>query len=60
MDSLKTEMMELGFQIARYPLYSLDLAPSDYYLIPNMKEYLTEKSLYSNSDVIAETKAYNF
>jgi len=52
------KLMELGFQLVPHPLYSLDLAPSDYYLFPNMKKWLAGRRFYSNEEVTAETNAY--
>jgi len=49
--------MELRFQLVPHPLYSSDLAPSDYYLFPNMKKWLAGR-FYSNEKVIAETNAF--
>ncbi|EFN73949.1 hypothetical protein EAG_11888, partial [Camponotus floridanus] len=51
------KLMELRFQLVLQPLYSPDLAPSDYYLFPNMKKRLTGRRFYSNEEVIAETNA---
>lgn len=52
------KLMEIGFQLLSHPPYSPDLAPSDYYLFPNLKKWLAEKKLYSNEEVIAETNGY--
>lgn len=52
------KLMEVGFQLVSHPPYSPDLAPSDYYLFPNMKKWLAGKRFYSNEEVIAETNAY--
>ncbi|EZA50790.1 hypothetical protein X777_10840 [Ooceraea biroi] len=49
--------MELRFQLVPHAPYSPDLAPSDYYLFPNMKKWLAER-FYSNEQVITETNAY--
>ncbi|CAK9827603.1 Mariner Mos1 transposase [Anthophora retusa] len=51
-------MLELGYQILPHPPYSPDLAPSDYYLFPNMKKRLAGKIFLSNEEVIAETNYY--
>jgi transposase len=51
------KLMELGFQLVPHPPYSPDLAPSDYYLFPNMKKWLARRS-DSNEEVIVETNAY--
>jgi len=52
------KLMELGFQLVPHPPFSPDLAPSDYYLFPNMKKWLAGRRFYSNEEVIAETNAY--
>jgi len=52
------KLMEIGFRLVPHPPYSPDLAPSDYYLFPNMKKWLAGKRFYSNEEVIAETNAY--
>ena len=52
------KLMELRFQLVPHPPYSPDLAPSDYYLFPNMKKWLAGRRFYSNEEVIAETNAY--
>ena len=38
--------------------YSPDLAPSDFFLFPNMKKWLDERRFASNAEVIAEANAY--
>jgi histone-lysine N-methyltransferase SETMAR len=53
-----TKLMELGFQLIPHPPFSPDLAPSDYYLFPNMKKWLAGRRFYSKEKVIAETNAY--
>jgi histone-lysine N-methyltransferase SETMAR len=40
------KLMELGFQLVPHPLFSPDLAPSDYYLFPNMKKLLAGRRFY--------------
>ncbi|CAK9816389.1 Mariner Mos1 transposase [Anthophora quadrimaculata] len=52
------KLLELGYQILPHPPYSPDLAPSDYYLFPNMKKWLAGKKFLSNEEVIAETNYY--
>ena len=49
---------QLRFELVAHPPYSPDLAPSDYYLFPNLKRCLQGKRLRSNQKVIAETEAY--
>jgi len=49
---------QLRFELVAHPPYSPDLAPSDYYLFPNLKRWLQRKRFTSNEEVIAETEAY--
>ena len=42
----------IGLWINRSSPHSLDMAPSDYYLFPNLKKYLRGKRFYANSEVI--------
>ena len=49
---------ELGFESLPHPSYSPDLAPSDYYLFPNIKRWLCGKRFESNEQVELETKGY--
>ncbi|XP_033221437.1 protein GVQW3-like [Belonocnema kinseyi] len=54
----QAELHEIGFELIPQPPYSPGLAPSDYYLFPNLKRWLTGKRFYSNEELIAETEAY--
>ncbi|XP_036336279.1 histone-lysine N-methyltransferase SETMAR-like [Rhagoletis pomonella] len=49
---------ELGYELLPHPPYSPDLAPSDFFLFPNMKKWLGGKRFVSNSEVIAATNTY--
>ena len=42
-----------GFQLLPHPAYSPDLAPSDFFLFPAMKESLRGRHFGSNDEVIA-------
>lgn len=48
----------LGYELLPHPPYSPDLAPSDYYLFPNLKRWLQGKRFHTNEEVILETDAY--
>ena len=48
---------QLRFELVAHPPYSPDLAPSDYYLFPNLK-WLQGKRFTSNEEVIVETEVY--
>ena len=47
---------ELGFDSLPHPPYSEDLAHSDYYLIPNLRKWLTGRCFESNEQVEWETE----
>ena len=49
---------ELGFESLPHPRYSPDLAPSDYYLFPNLKRWLCRKRFESNKEVEWEKEGY--
>lgn len=49
---------ELGFELLPHPAYSPDLAPSDYYLFPNLKRWLCGKRFENNEEVEFETDGY--
>lgn len=53
-----TKLEQLGYELILHPPYSPDLAPSDYYLFPNLKRWLQGKRFYSNEEVEWETDAY--
>lgn len=52
------KLQGLGYKLLPHPPYSPDLAPSDYYLFPNLKKWLGGKRFESNDEVITETNAY--
>lgn len=43
---------DCGFEIMDHPPYSPDLAPSDYYLFPSLKQELSGQVFGSNDDII--------
>ncbi|XP_077156041.1 histone-lysine N-methyltransferase SETMAR-like [Ranitomeya variabilis] len=45
-------IQEAGFELVEHPPYSPDLAPSDFFLFPRLKEHLRGKKFDDNSDVI--------
>lgn len=53
-----TKLEQLGYELVLHPPYSPDLAPSDYYLFPNLKRMLQGKRFHSNAEVEEETNAY--
>ena len=52
------KLHELHFHLLLYPPYSPDLAPSDYWLLADLKRMLLGKRFGSNEEVILETEAY--
>jgi histone-lysine N-methyltransferase SETMAR len=46
------KLADLKFQILKHPAYSPDLAPSDYYLFPNLKKHLKGRKFSSIAEVI--------
>lgn len=52
------KLVELRFEILPHAPYSPDLAPFDFFLFPNMKNWLGGKRFSSNEEVIAETNDY--
>jgi hypothetical protein len=40
-------LADLHFEVLKHPAYSPDLAPSDYYLFPNLKKYLKGRQFFS-------------
>ncbi|QQP51973.1 Putative DD34D transposase [Caligus rogercresseyi] len=51
LDKLENELLP-------HPPYSPDLAPSDYFLLADLKRMIAGKKFKDNDGVIAETEAY--
>ena len=49
---------ELGFESLSLPLYSPDLSPGDYYLLPNLMRWLCGRRFCSNEEVEWEQEGY--
>lgn len=49
---------ELKYELLDHPPYSPDLAPSDFYLFPNLKKFLAGKRFTSNEDAITVVNHY--
>jgi len=49
---------ELKFELVDHPPYSPDLAPSDFFLFPNLKKWLSGQRFFSNEEVMDRTNAY--
>ncbi|KAH0816471.1 hypothetical protein GEV33_006320 [Tenebrio molitor] len=52
------KLEELRFEVVPHVPYSPDLAPSDFFLFPNLKKWLGGRRFTSNEEVIAETNGY--
>ena len=48
---MMAKVNELHFELLPYPPYSLNLAPSDFYLFPNLKRWLQGQRFSSNEEV---------
>jgi histone-lysine N-methyltransferase SETMAR len=49
---------EIGFELLPHPPYSPDLAPSDYYLFPQLKKFLKGTKFDSNTEVEQTAEAW--
>ena len=56
--AMMAKLHELGLKLLLHPLYSSDLASSDYWLFADFKRMLQGKRFGSNEEVISETEAY--
>ena len=52
------KLNELKYELFEHPPYSPDLAPSDYYLFRNLKQFLRGKRFSSNEEAIAAVEQY--
>jgi [histone H3]-lysine36 N-dimethyltransferase SETMAR len=52
------KLHELGYELLSHPPYSLDLAPSEFFLFADLKRMLAGKKFSTNEKLIAETEAY--
>ena len=56
--AMMAKLHELHFKLLLHPLYSPDLAPSNYWLFEHLKRMLQGKRFGSNEEMISETDAY--
>ena len=47
-----------GYEVIPHPAYSPDLAPSDYFLFPNLKKDIRGRHFRSNEEVVAAVKEW--
>jgi len=52
------KLLDLRYDVVPHAPYSPDLAPSDFFLFPNLKKSLAGMRFGSNDEVIATTEAY--
>lgn len=52
------QMKRKGGDIITHPLYSPDLAPSDYHLFPKLKEHLAGRRFISDEEVKDEVQRF--
>jgi histone-lysine N-methyltransferase SETMAR len=51
-------LMDLHYELLEHPPYSPDLAPSDFYVFPNLKIFLAGQRFSSNQEAIAAVERY--
>ena len=49
---------ESRYELLPHPPHSPDLAPSDYFLFPNLKKWLGGKRFYSSDEITSQTNTY--
>lgn len=54
------KLAELRFQLVPHAPYPADMAPSDYFLFPNLKKFLAGKKFQSNEEVINAVNSLYF
>ena len=52
------KLRDLHYELLEHPPYSPDSAPSDFYLFPKLKLFLTGQRFYSNQEAIAAVEGY--
>lgn len=52
------KLYELGFSLMNHPPYSPDLSPCDFFLFPQLKNFLAGKKFSADNEVIAATEEY--
>lgn len=52
------KLTKLRYELLDHPPYSPDMAPSDFYLFPNLKRFLRGKHFSSNDEVITAVNGY--
>jgi histone-lysine N-methyltransferase SETMAR len=52
------KLRDLHYELLEHPPYSLDLAPSDFCLVPKLKLFLSGQRFSLNQEVIAAVEGY--
>jgi histone-lysine N-methyltransferase SETMAR len=52
------KLRDLQYELLEHPPYSPDLAPSDFFLFPKLKLFLTGQRFSSNQEVITAVERY--
>ena len=52
------DVHDYGFELVDHPPYSPDLAPSDYFLFPNIKKHLAGKQYRTDDEVISAVEDF--
>ena len=47
-----------GYELILHPAYSPDLAPSEYFLFPNLKKDIRGRHFWSNEEVVAAVEEW--
>jgi histone-lysine N-methyltransferase SETMAR len=47
------KLADIHFEVLKHVAYSSDLAPSDYYLFPNLKKHLKGRKFSSTEDAVS-------
>ncbi|KAG5317846.1 SETMR methyltransferase, partial [Pseudoatta argentina] len=55
--ALMVKFNEFRYELFPYPAYSLDLAPCDYFLFPNLKKWFGGKRFITREQLIAERES---
>jgi histone-lysine N-methyltransferase SETMAR len=54
----KEKLRDLNYELLEHPPYSQDWAPSDFYLFPKLKIFLSGQRFSSNQEAIAVVERY--
>ena len=55
---VQTAIRQVGFIELNHPVYSPDIASSDYHLLSNLKKFLRDKNLSSNDEAVTTVEDY--